>query len=85
MNREDIIRMAREVGMQGILTDVVTTIYELERFATLAAEWGAKQEREACAKVCDDLEAELRVIAGDGWYFAKAAAAAIRARGEVPR
>ena len=45
MNREDIIRMAREVGMQGILTDVVTTIYELERFATLAAEWGAKQER----------------------------------------
>ena len=45
----------------------------------------AAAEREACAKVCDDLEAELRVIAGDGWYFAKAAAAAIRARGEVPR
>jgi hypothetical protein len=41
-------------------------------FATLAAEWGAKQEREACAKACD------------GWMHANGndCAAAIRARGE---
>ena len=29
-------------------------------FATLAAEWGAKQEREACAKVCEDEAAFFR-------------------------
>ena len=47
MNREDIIRMAREVGMQGMLTDVVTTLDEIERFAALVA----AAEREACAKI----------------------------------
>jgi hypothetical protein len=85
MKREDAVRMAREAGFNQPWTAPKETQERLTRFATLAAEWGAKQEREACAKVCDDLEAELRVIAGDGWYFAKAAAAAIRARGEVPR
>jgi hypothetical protein len=37
MNKEDIIRMAREAGMAGMLTDVVTTFDELERFAALVA------------------------------------------------
>lgn len=45
MTREDIIRMARQVGMQGMLTDVVTTLDELERFAALVA----AAESEACA------------------------------------
>lgn len=49
MTRDDIARMAREAGMQGMLTDVVTTLDELERFAALVA----AEEREACAKVCD--------------------------------
>jgi hypothetical protein len=82
MNREDIIRMAREAGLVGLEQGGV--LENFERFAALVAD----HEREACAKVCDDLEAELRVIAGNGWYFtkaAKAAAAAIRAQGEVPR
>lgn len=34
---EDIIRMAREAGMGGMLTDVVCTHAELERFAELVA------------------------------------------------
>ena len=69
MNREDIIRMAREAYGDWYPNAVPT---ELERFAALAAEWGAKQEREACAKVCD------------GWLHANGndCAAAIRARGE---
>jgi len=37
MKQEDIIRMAREVGMAGMLTDVVTTFDELARFAALVA------------------------------------------------
>jgi hypothetical protein len=49
MTRDEITRMAREAGMQGMLTDVVTTLDELERFAKLVA----AAEREACARVCD--------------------------------
>lgn len=47
MNREDIIRMAREAKMQGMLTDVVCTYEELARFAALVA----SAEREACAQL----------------------------------
>ena len=53
-------------------------------FATLAAEWGAKQEREACAQLCDYAATECE-YGGDGWYAAKTLAAAIRARGTLER
>jgi hypothetical protein len=39
--------------MRGMLTDVVCTIDELERFAALVA----AKEREACAQVCANEEA----------------------------
>ena len=65
MNRE-IIKLAREAGMQGMLTDVVTTIDELERFANLIA----AAEREACAKVCDQFDAQNPYI-GQGRKCAK--------------
>jgi hypothetical protein len=45
MNREDIIRMAREVH-----DGVVFMPEDLERFANLIS----AQEREACAKVAED-------------------------------
>jgi len=66
MNQEDIIKMAREAGMQGMLTDVVCTHEELARFAALVA----AAEREACAKVCETFYN----------HEAKDCAAAIRAR-----
>ena len=44
MTKDDIIRMAREARLEGYPD-------ELERFANLVA----AAEREACAKVCDDL------------------------------
>ena len=83
MNREDIIRMAREAGLRvgTNLSGVVLvgspaeiglahlTIEELERFAALVA----AQEREACAKVCEDMDHDGVMIAAD-------CAAAIRAR-----
>jgi hypothetical protein len=64
MNRDEIIRMAREAcdpdkvdaWKNGFWT---LTQEELERFAALVA----KAEREACAKLCEDLhdcEPELR-------------------------
>lgn len=61
MNREEIIRMAREAGFtEDMISLGEALVWEaepknLERFAALAAEWGAKQEREACAKVCEDI------------------------------
>lgn len=70
MNRDNIIRMAREAG--GLIDEVDWYFeYEnLERFAALVA----AAEREACA-----LEVEKAGIEG---YGTLAAAAAIRARGQ---
>ena len=45
MTREDIVRMAKEAGMESFNICV-----ELDDFAALVA----FAEREACAKVCED-------------------------------
>jgi hypothetical protein len=47
MNREDIIRMAREAGWPE--WDIVGCEIELERFAALVA----AAERKECASLCD--------------------------------
>jgi hypothetical protein len=71
MNREQIIRMAREAGLDPDLWNYTDAF---ERFAALVA----KHEREACAKVCDVLAVHPE-YASD---ITKVAAQAIRARGE---
>ena len=53
MNRDDIIRMAREAGWTGP-EENVTYVAMLERFANLVA----AAEREACAMACDKLADE---------------------------
>jgi hypothetical protein len=75
MNREDIIRMAREVGIEfdPRWGTCYTGNVQLERFAALVA----AHEREACAKVCDVLAVHPE-YASD---ITKVAAQAIRARG----
>lgn len=97
MMREEIIRMAREAGFDFYETMHVWTtptedvpypegVYteNLERFAALVA----AAEREACAKVCDDIRYDGYVPPEDGaasYYYNDASiecAAAIRARGE---
>ena len=71
MNREDIIRMAREAQMPFYWrTGEITYLDKLERFATLVA----SAEREACAKVCE------QQVSTHGWAQANIAASAIRAR-----
>lgn len=54
MNREDIIRMARDAGADRNtdFSDWSFDDAQLERFAALVA----AAEREACAKVCEDLD-----------------------------
>ena len=76
MDREEIIRMAREAGamfdhMTWVERDLAPVF---ERFAALVA----AAEREACAKVCDVLAVHPE-YASD---ITKVAAQAIRARGE---
>ena len=72
MNREDVIRMAREAGLHlpywaddedpeidpPRWTMVSPLPLLLERFAAVAYAAGAAAEREACAKVCDSKERE---------------------------
>ena len=89
MNREEIIKLAREAGLGGNVH-----YNSLERFAALvlannppqsSMAWqegyaaGAAAEREACAKVCDQRATE------DNWegFYAAQCAEAIRARGET--
>lgn len=76
MNREDIIRMAREATKEAPREDWNSTAWifgdeTLERFAALVA----SAEREACAKVCVDL--------WEDDYSAYACAVAIKERGQA--
>ena len=73
MNREDIIRMAREAGI--IHPEMVDKT--LERFATIVA----SAEREKCAKVCEETTASwTQHLYNEGCIDC---AKAIRARGQA--
>ena len=72
MDRKEIIRMAREAGLDPDLWNYTDAF---ERFAALVA----AHEREACAKLCDVLAVHPE-YASD---ITKVAAQAIRARGNT--
>jgi hypothetical protein len=77
MTREDVIRMAREaklnIGPAGMGQTVWGGDAELERFAVLVA----AAEREACAKVCDEVDKESQS------QWPKRLATMIRARSQA--
>ena len=78
MTRDDIIRMAKEAGA---FFDGDNSVYDMpehcfERFAALVA----AAEREACAKVCDQLSWKLNDDITRAAFTM--AADTIRARGE---
>jgi hypothetical protein len=74
MDREQIIRMAREAGFRVDWQHADVAEIKAKRYEYFAA-LVAAHEREACAKVCDERErANL--------YGVKECAAAIKARGE---
>jgi len=97
MNRDDIMRLAREAEIflplwEDELDPYVDPPYAhtmlvipplLERFAALVA----AAEREACAKVCDgkvDAEYATGKVDHNEMSWSMACAIAIRARGEKP-
>ena len=74
MNREDIIRMAREASNTPIdhhATPDLFGVSQIERFAALVA----AAEREACAKVAEKFEPDEKLD------YVTYASTAIRARG----
>ena len=75
MTQDEIIRMAREAGFEGLIQKA-WGIEQLERFAALVA----AHEREACAKVCEELRSGYTTLQAD--IAATQCAAAIRARGQ---
>jgi glycerol dehydrogenase-like iron-containing ADH family enzyme len=89
MSRDDIIRMAKEVGIRLMgdgfgkpdRTDVWATQDEFERFANLVA----AAEREECAKVCEERLLDKANCTAEQMYELqkKSIAAAIRARGHL--
>lgn len=82
MNRNDVIRMAREAGFSQPWTAPTSTQERLDRFATLVA----AAEREACLAILRDMEGKKwhTVIHGGEMKGVSLhdAYAAIRARGD---
>ncbi len=96
MTREDILKLARVVGLhsavllhiydgrEGALTDQeLAELQRLERFFRLAYESGAAAEREACAKVCETLRPSRREFSKLFYDACTASADSIRARGNT--
>ncbi len=75
MTQDEIIEMAEQSNLLGVIDsfhyDTKNWVEEAMAFAKLVA----AKEREACAKVCEDLDAHRQVAT---WY-----SQAIRARGEA--
>jgi hypothetical protein len=79
MKPDDIIKMAREAGLDPDLWNYTDAF---ERFAAFVA----AHEREACAKVCDekvDSEYKTGKVDHNEMAWTQACATAIRARGTV--
>jgi hypothetical protein len=82
MTRNDIIRLAKEVGFSDrsnpMWGSMVASHEEIERFAKLVAKAEREKEREACARVCEEV---AQTVARAKRPPALNCAAAIRARG----
>ena len=74
MTQDEIIEMARQAGF---MMENSAAIQAAEIFANLVAAKATAVEREACAKLCEELR-----YTGFGYEIAPRQAAAIRARGE---
>jgi hypothetical protein len=76
MTQEEIIEMARQTSSQEKLPWNGTYIFNSKKQLIEFAKLVAAKEREACAKVCEDL------LGCSEYYPGSSAAKAIRARGQ---
>ena len=82
MTQEDILEMAREAGLTDAAMELQHEIDAVMRFGELVA----TAERDACAKVCDELAIPSRSHSNPGraWITGTLdCAAAIRAKGNA--
>jgi hypothetical protein len=80
MNRQELIRMAREAGLMSVrMSKALEEIRfsQLDHFATLVA----AVEREVCAQVCEQLGQDSGYSTGRLW--GNGCATAIRARSKT--
>ena len=89
MTQNEIIEMAREAASHGVEehpSGEVTYVFYNEHLMNFAKLVAAK-EREACAKVCEDIEVEethyCMNVYEEGTRYKFAVIEAIRARGEA--
>ena len=77
MTKDDIIKLAQEAGLCELRNgfadwiDAGPSLHEMTLFASLVAQ----QEREKCARICDELE-----TCSDAEFYGHEFSAAIRAR-----
>jgi hypothetical protein len=76
MTRDDIVRMAHEAGIPMRSHEYQDEPTKLERFAALVAQY----EREACAKVCEQMSGPIETYNPAYAHYIKCAEA-IRNRG----
>jgi hypothetical protein len=95
MNRDDILRMAREAGLTSVIDahhkEYGSGAFDLSLYeeVTRFSAFVAAAEREACAKVCEDIEEAYQrqesirypALRTDAETGSGECAAAIRARG----
>ena len=83
MNREDIIRMAREAGAYEEEGNIEFDEWEMARFVRSIEKRVAAAEREECAKLCDE-QADEHAQLQEFYELAavETLAEAIRARGK---
>ena len=74
MNREELEQVIYERTRNFVDGRMMDCIFEL-----------IAEEREACAKVCDEVIRDLYIVDGDASEEVLRCANAIRARGEVPK
>ena len=91
MTKDDIIEMARKADALGYVhyagdepNQWMFSVKQLERFAALIASRVAAEEREACAKVFDDMANQMvaDMEPSTAVFWVRSKAAEIRARGE---
>lgn len=83
MTKDQIIEMAREAGYDMEAGQRIGESSDIElftRFASLVAAQAAAEEREECAKVCDELAELNRKAFSDSMWQQGECAAAIRGR-----
>lgn len=81
MNREDILRMARDAGVYSGANEMVFAA-SLERFFNAAYAAGAEAEREACESICAGFAMNAALNELEGYDAYRDCEEAIRARGQ---